>query len=190
MRVSVWTSLCIHRKSGNVCSKKNARSLSRKCSGKGKFSTMPHEHEEEARHWLRFAADDLKAARVVLKEGLYHVTCFHAQQSSEKALKAYLIVHRGNIPREHHLVGLLQHAIRAGLKGRGLERACKILDQYYLPTRYPDALVGSLPEGLPSRTHALEAVSLAEAVFRSLQRSVQRKLQSRHSSTITIRKLF
>ena len=34
-----------------------------------------------------------------------------------------------------------------------------VLDQYYIPTRYPDALPGSLPEGLPTFEHAHSALS-------------------------------
>jgi HEPN domain-containing protein len=125
--------------------------------------------------WLRFAQDDLKAARALLDEELYHVVCFHAQQATEKAVKAFLAFSQGTIPREHRLATLLERAVRAKLTGQGLDRACKILDQYYLPTRYPDAIAGSLPEGLPSRRHALEAIHLAEAVLRAIKRSLRRK---------------
>jgi HEPN domain-containing protein len=127
--------------------------------------------DEEAARWFRLAADDLKAARVLVREGLYHFACFHAQQSAEKALKAYLIAHQRALPRQHHLNVLLQHCFRVGLRRKGLDRACKILDQYYLPTRYPDAVAGSLPEGLPMRSHAVEAVHLTQALLRSIRAS-------------------
>lgn len=105
-----------------------------------------------------------------MREGLYHLACFHAQQAAEKALKAYLIARKKPTLREHHLVSLLHPCVREGLKGRSLDRACKILDQYYIPTRYPDAVAGSLPQGLPSRSHALEAIRLAEGMLRVVQR--------------------
>lgn len=84
-------------------------------------------------------------------------------------LKAFLVARRKTSPREHHLGMLLQQVHRAGLKRSGLEPACRILDQYYIPTRYPDAVVGSLPKGLPALRHAAEAVQLATEIFESLR---------------------
>lgn len=109
----------------------------------------------------------------MLREGLFHLVCFHAQQAAEKGLKAHLVFRRKTVPRAHHLVDLLQHCVREGLRGRGLDAACKILDQYYLPTRYPDALVGSLPEERPSRVHASEAIRLAERILRAVKRAMK-----------------
>ena len=43
---------------------------------------------------------------------------------------------------------------------RHLEAVCERLDRYYLPTRYPDALPGMAPEGLPTRQDAEEAAML------------------------------
>ncbi|MBI1884579.1 MAG: HEPN domain-containing protein [Chlamydiae bacterium] len=39
------------------------------------------------------------------------------------------------------------------------------LDQYYRPTRYPDAVVGTLPTGLPGEKHAKEALKIAKQVY-------------------------
>jgi HEPN domain-containing protein len=36
---------------------------------------------------------------------------------------------------------------------------------YYIPTRYPDALPGTLPEGLPGQSEAKEAVALARTLL-------------------------
>lgn len=131
--------------------------------------------DAEARGWLRFAEDDLKAARAVRREKLYHVACFHAQQAAEKALKSYLVGSGAPIYRDHHLTALLVRCVKAHLRGSGLDRACKILDQYYLSTRYPDAFTGSLEEGLPEDRHASEAIRLAESVLRSVRRSLGNK---------------
>jgi len=119
--------------------------------------------------WVQLAADDLEAAHLLMDEGLYHLACFHAQQAAEKILKAFLVARRQASPREHHLGALLRQVHRAGLKRSGLEPACRILDQYYIPTRYPDAVVGSLPKGLPSRRHAAEAIQLATEIFESIR---------------------
>ena len=45
-----------------------------------------------------------------------------------------------------------------------------IMDDYYIPPRYPDALPGTLPEGLPGKTEAEEAIRLARLALASAQR--------------------
>jgi len=39
------------------------------------------------------------------------------------------------------------------------------LRQIYMPTRYPDAHPGILPDGLPNKTQALEALETARKIF-------------------------
>jgi HEPN domain-containing protein len=50
-----------------------------------------------ANDWLAFAAEDLQVAELTLTSDLYNQVCFHAQQCTEKALKAWL-VHQGQLP--------------------------------------------------------------------------------------------
>jgi HEPN domain-containing protein len=38
------------------------------------------------------------------------------------------------------------------------------LDSYYIPTRYPDAIVGSLEDGLPDEEDAREALEIANLI--------------------------
>ena len=40
-----------------------------------------------------------------------------------------------------------------------------LLDRFYIPTRYPDALPGSLPQGLPRQADAEQAPRVARQVF-------------------------
>jgi len=87
--------------------------------------------DPEAARRFQFAKEDLKADRVMVCEGFPHFACFHAQQAAEKALKSYLVTFGKTVPREHHLASLVHHSIRAKFRGRGLDRACKILDQYW-----------------------------------------------------------
>ena len=46
------------------------------------------------------------------------------------------------------------------------------LDRYYIPTRYPDALPGSLPEGLPTEKEANEAITIAEKLLALIQKHI------------------
>lgn len=118
---------------------------------------------EESERWLIFAREDLRVAELAMGEALYNQVCFHCQQCTEKAIKA-LLVHRGQKPPRTHrlgdLVGLLNPNPLAEIK-----LAVQMLDRFYIPTRYPDALPGTLPEGLPDAEDALEALTVAHQVL-------------------------
>jgi HEPN domain-containing protein len=45
-----------------------------------------------------------------------------------------------------------------------IKEECATLDDYYIPTRYPDALPGVLPEGLPNRDDASRALGFAKEI--------------------------
>ena len=118
---------------------------------------------ELAERWLSFARDDLRVATLVLSEGIYHQACFHSQQCVERALKGVLI-RRGYRPPRTHSITELVSVLGAGLGD--LTDELGELDDYYIPTRYPDALPGMLPEGLPGRSEAEHAVALARSMLR------------------------
>lgn len=88
--------------------------------------------------WLRYARDDLAAARLLLTDaGLpVRMACYHAQQTAEKALKAAL-VHAGIQFRKTHdlvvLVGLLSGPVRQKVGKLDLQR----LQQWAVDGRYP-----------------------------------------------------
>lgn len=63
--------------------------------------------KEQVRQWLSFAEEDLKVARIILKEKIYNQVCFHAQQCVEKLLKA-LIEEKEMVPKEHRLPKLFR----------------------------------------------------------------------------------
>lgn len=116
-----------------------------------------------AERWLRFARDDLYVAELVFGEHIYHQACFHGQQCVEKALKGLLVRQGQRLPRTHaitDLVSLVQSELFADLVDELGE-----LDDYYIPTRYPDALPGMLPDGLPGRAEAEQAIALAGTVL-------------------------
>ena len=66
------------------------------------------DHVAEARRWLRFAAEDLRAAGILLHETQVprrHV-CWLAQQAAEKAIKAALVFLQIEFPKTHDLDAL------------------------------------------------------------------------------------
>lgn len=45
------------------------------------------------------------------------------------------------------------------------EESALIIDRYYIPVRYPDALPGSLSEGMPSKDDASESLEISKRIF-------------------------
>lgn len=119
--------------------------------------------------WFIFANDDLTAAIALLERDLYHLTCFHAQQATEKALKAYFVSLGQTPPKTHTLQELAERMNVTFPLIVPFRHHLMVLDRYYIPTRYPDALPGSLPEGLPTRDQAEEAVSIARQLVGLIQ---------------------
>ncbi len=119
--------------------------------------------------WLRLAADDMVVAQEAHKKGIYHLSCFHAQQAAEKLLKTYLAHQDKVIPKIHSLVELYTLVVSALPGLEQYKESLKILDKYYVPTRYPDAVPGSLPEGLPTAVDAREAIGDVEQLRRFIE---------------------
>jgi HEPN domain-containing protein/predicted nucleotidyltransferase len=128
--------------------------------------TVPLHPSEDASRWLAFGQEDLRMAELALEEGLFNQVCFHAQQAVEKALKALLAASGELVPRTHRLADLWQRLPATDRNGLAhLRHAAFDLDRYYLPARYPDALPGVLPEGLPGKEHAERAVETCRRVL-------------------------
>ncbi len=127
----------------------------------------------EPRKWLEFAKEDLAMARMALKEGISNQACFHAQQGVEKALKGFLRSRQRSIPKTHGLEELLKFCKEIDPGFRKLRECCVLLDQYYIPTRYPDALPGSSSKGLPTPRDAEKAVKLLQHTLSWIRRKLK-----------------
>lgn len=92
--------------------------------------------------WLKQAERDLEQARASQADGRHEWACFAAQQAAEKAAKA-LHLARGQEAWGHIVADLLSElpgAVPPGLIDKG-----KVLDNLYMPTRYPNGH----PSGAP-----------------------------------------
>lgn len=94
------------------------------------------------RDWLEQAKADLRWGEDSLDHGHFAQTCFIAQQVAEKALKAVAYARSYAAVRGHSAFEIVSDL---GVNG-DLRRAAQVLDQYYISTRYPDAM----PSGNPS----------------------------------------
>ena len=109
--------------------------------------------------WFDRAHEDLQVARLVLQERHFAHTCFLAQQCIEKSLKAYLLAKTNAYPRVHKLVDLLAECEALDSAFAAYHADCIVVDQYYIPTRYPDGVPGGLANGMPAETEAREALN-------------------------------
>lgn len=114
-----------------------------------------------AKDWLSQAKDDLAWGEASLKGGFFAQSCFVAQQASEKALKA-LAYQRGYDLIKGHSVRVV--AKELGFNDK-IEEAAKILDQYYISTRYPDSLPAGSPFEYFSENQAREALAFAKMII-------------------------
>ena len=121
-----------------------------------------------ARDWLAQAQDDLRWADNSFQGGFYAQTCFVCQQAAEKALKSMLFARGATAVLSHSLVRLCKQ-LRINAK---LRDAARVLDQYYVSGRYPDAF----PEGAPFEFLTKEQAKLARAQARLFVNRAQREV--------------
>ncbi|MFW6254639.1 MAG: HEPN domain-containing protein [Chitinivibrionales bacterium] len=93
--------------------------------------------------WLSQARRDFEQAQDSKAAGRHEWACFAAQQSAEKAVKA-LHLHFGQEAWGHVIAKLLKELPDVDIPSTLVDKA-KVLDNSYIPLRYPD----SYPEGAP-----------------------------------------
>lgn len=127
--------------------------------------------KREVKRWIDFANEDLIMAEIALREKIYNQACFHSQQCVEKLLKGFIEFQGEVHPQTHKLIDLLSVIPKSLLNE--LRNDILLLDRFYILTRYPDALPGSLPEGLPVKVDAEEAIGVAKVLFERIQEEIE-----------------
>lgn len=112
------------------------------------------------RDWLRQAQRKLESAQWAIQGGFYEDACFSAQQAAELAAKA-LLESQGRIELGHSVLQLLQ---AAGVRQRKILAAARLLDRYYIPTRYPNGFAQGAPMDYYDKPTAQEAVHRAQDI--------------------------
>ncbi|MCY4652867.1 MAG: HEPN domain-containing protein [Dehalococcoidia bacterium] len=128
---------------------------------------MKPDQSVEATRWILQAENDLGFAKLALQEGYYSQACFISQQAAEKALKSISYGRGDRFVVGHSLQELLNGLVGTHGELESLREAACRLDQYYVATRYPDALPGGLPFETYSRGQAEEAVAMASEIVTS-----------------------
>jgi HEPN domain-containing protein len=108
--------------------------------------------------WLNRAHKDLAAGEVLLKGGFedYENVGFHAQQSAEKFIKAFLVSHQIEFPKTHDIALLRQLVTRVDPELAEKLAIADALTRYGVEFRYP----GDLP--LVSSSEGERVLRLAE----------------------------
>lgn len=65
---------------------------------------------QDALRWLDRASGDIRAARVLLRDGIELQAAFHLQQAIEKTLKALLVAARRDVRKTHDIDTLAELA--------------------------------------------------------------------------------
>jgi len=97
-----------------------------------------------ARDWLAQAERDLDQAEDSRRAGRHEWACFAAQQAAEKAVKA-LHLSLGQEAWGHMIAKLLRELPAEVKVPEELVEKGRVLDNFYIPARYPN----SHPEGAP-----------------------------------------
>ena len=126
--------------------------------------------ETEARRWLRQAEADLASERDSARAAHFEWACFQSQQAAEKALKAVLYERGQRAILTHSVLELVRLAGRCAPALAELERGARLLDQFYIPTRYPSGLPGeSVPAEFYGRDEAEACTSSAESILSAVR---------------------
>ena len=123
----------------------------------------PHEQ------WLARAQDDLSFAQLGFREKYFSQACFLSQQVVEKSLKGFLLAKGRSYPRLHKVIELAKLCFEIAGDLEPLKDDLKLIDEFYLPTRYPDAVPGGMAEGLPGLDEAKSALETAATILQLIR---------------------
>jgi HEPN domain-containing protein len=119
----------------------------------------------EALRWLQTAQNDYEAAVILSANNKYSLSCFHAQQAAEKAIKA-LFYSIGEDPWGHSISKLLllftEKRTKFSKQLSALEDGAKRLDQFYIPTRYPNGIPDISPDQAYGKEDAKSGLKYAK----------------------------
>lgn len=118
--------------------------------------------------WLKKADGDLRAAEIMMRSDLedWFAAAFHAQQSAEKFLKAFLVRHQIPFPKTHDISQLLDIVAKADRSLKKVLASAGMLTPFGVEFRYPGEEVADRE----TAEHAMEeAKHVRDAVLERLQ---------------------
>jgi HEPN domain-containing protein len=117
-----------------------------------------------AQDWFKQAVRDLEQAEDSRQAGRHEWACFAAQQAAEKAVKA-LHLHHGQEFWGHVVARSLQELPTSVAVPGDLVEKAKVLDNFYIPARYPNSHPAGAPFEHYGPLQSEVAVSYARAIL-------------------------
>lgn len=125
---------------------------------------------QEAQRWLEQAEEDLRWTQHLVEVGGYYLACFLAQQVGKKALKALLYYQGEELVMGHSVEQLCQKASAYLAEIKEHCEDWEYLDNFYVPTRYPNALPGSIPAKVYNKKAASDTAATAREIVTFVRR--------------------
>ncbi len=124
----------------------------------------------EAQRWLRQAQTDLAVVRTLRAATHHAAACFHSQQAAEKVLKAVLFAHGARVVLGHSVRELARQCEVHDATFAGVAEEAALLDQFYIPTRYPNGLPSpAVPSEAFTNSQAKTAQESAEHIISAVE---------------------
>lgn len=133
-------------------------------------------NKEDALRWLEQAEHNLKVAENNLNAQFYSDACFMAEQTAQVGLKAFIIYHKKRLIWEHSIQELARLCVQYDSSFQKFIEYGRILDRYYIPTRYPDALARP---AVPFKTYTEEDAKTAIKFAKEIIKKVKNKIEGK-----------
>ena len=104
----------------------------------------------------------------------YDWSCFQSQQAAEKSLKAFLYKRGYTSIITHSLKELVMEAEKKEPSLSKIKLEGKYLDMFYIPTRYPNGLAGTLaPFEFYEEEDAKKCINYAESILMTVKKLIK-----------------
>ncbi len=129
--------------------------------------------QQNAQRWIREAENTLRQAERICEQEAYNVVCFLAEQAAQKSLKAVRYFDGARFINIHSVFELIREVSQKRPEFLPLRSEAAILDQYYLTTRYPDAVAEpAIPSEIFTKAQAEQALRIARTIFQACKPSI------------------
>lgn len=129
---------------------------------------MKKEKAEYIKNWLFRANEDIAVINDLINFGTeYYAStiCFHAQQATEKFLKAFLVYHNIDFPRTHDVDYLISECQKINKNAFNID--LKSLTDFGVSVRYPDDFyIPEVKEALEYKDIALKVKNAVEGLIK------------------------
>ena len=123
--------------------------------------------KDETKSWLEYSFENMKSAKVLIKNHLYNPCLQNVQQCVEKALKSLFIEYNIKFKKTHSISELKNILQNNKIETEITEDECDFLDSVYLPSKYP--MSGVLPYYEPDLDICEKGISIAEQIINNVE---------------------